>query len=189
MIELVSVSPTIIFDVRYATRRNVLGRILYPSARVFLQEPVAYALHEVQQELESQGYSLKVFDGYRPHSVQKIMYDACPDEQKQYLADPAVGSNHNRGTAVDVTLVDRKTGQELVMPSEFDDFSPRAHRNYEQMASAEARWNCRLLESVMEKHGFIGLPHEWWHFDWKDSKKYPVLDISFDELERTARDV
>jgi D-alanyl-D-alanine dipeptidase len=182
LVELITISPTIVLDVRYATKNNIAGIIFYPSARVFVQQPVAQAVDAVQQELKLLGLGLKVFDGYRPLSVQKKFWELCPDDMKPYVADPAQGSNHNRGAAIDVTLISLENGQELPMPSAFDDFSPCAHRDYAQMPSDDIRKNCKLLELVMEKYGFVGLEHEWWHFDWYDCARYPLLDTPFDEL-------
>lgn len=182
LIEIKKINPTIKLDIRYATANNFTGKVIYPSARCFLEKEVAKALDAVQKELNSMGYGLKIFDGYRPLSVQKIFWKIYPDEK--YVANPAKGSKHNRGTAVDLTLIDTKSGKELKMPSEFDEFSSRANRNYTKMENVTAKHNCKLLEFVMEKHGFIGLTSEWWHFDYKNWKKYPIQDISFTELEK-----
>jgi zinc D-Ala-D-Ala dipeptidase len=181
LVELITINARITLDVRYATTNNFTGKVVYPSARCFLQEPAALALADVQVELERQGLGLKVFDGYRPLSVQKIFWNICPDTR--YVANPAKGSKHNRGTAVDLTLVDIKTGQELIMPSGYDDFTEKAHRNYATMSS-EARKNCKLLEDIMTKYGFVPMATEWWHFDWNDWKQYPILDVAFNELDK-----
>ena len=180
LVEIKKINPTIKLDIRYATTNNFTGKIIYPSARCFLEEEIAKALDAVQKELNSMGYGLKIFDGYRPLSVQKIFWKIYPDEK--YVANPAKGSKHNRGTAVDLTLIDIKSGKELKMPSEFDEFSSHANRNYAKMNDKAAKHNCKLLESIMEKHGFIGLTSEWWHFDYKNWKKYPIQDVSFAEL-------
>ncbi len=188
LVELIKISPHIRLDIRYATKKNFTGNVVYPSARCYLQKEVAVALDAVQREMEAVGLGLKIFDGYRPLSVQKIFWDVVSDrfpdpiERQKYVANPAAGSKHNRGTAVDLTLIDLKTGKELEMPSGYDDFSALAHRIYGKMLSKRARRNCKLLELVMEKHGFIGIPSEWWHFDFKAWEKYPVADVSFDEL-------
>ncbi|MFH1254060.1 MAG: D-alanyl-D-alanine dipeptidase [bacterium] len=182
LIEIKKINPTIKLDIRYATANNFTGKVIYPSAQCFLEKEAALALDAVQKELNAKGYGLKIFDGYRPLSVQKIFWEIYPDEK--YVANPAKGSKHNRGTAVDLTLIDIKSGKELKMPSEFDEFSSRANRNYPKMDNATAKHNCKLLESIMEKHGFIGLTSEWWHFDYKNWKKYPIQDISFTELEK-----
>jgi len=188
LVEVVKVNHNIHLDIRYATKNNFAGKVVYPSAKCYLQDEAAKALAEVEGELEKLGFGLKVFDGYRPLSVQKVFWNIVADkfpnpaERENYVADPAKGSKHNRGTAVDLTLIDLKTGKELEMPSGYDDFSDKAHRTYDKMTSRKAKKNCKLLELVMEKHGFIGLPTEWWHFDFKGWEKYPISDVTFDEL-------
>jgi zinc D-Ala-D-Ala dipeptidase len=179
LVELIRINPRIKLDIRYATTNNFAHRKVYPSSHCFLQEKTAKKLALVQQELEKTGLGLKVFDGYRPLSIQKLFWNFCPD--KRYVANPKKGSKHNRGSAVDLTLIDLKTGNELVMPSAYDDLSKKAHRVYTNM-SLEAAKNCKLLESVMVKHGFIPLPTEWWHFNDTKWKKYPITDISFERL-------
>jgi len=191
LVEVVKINPRIRLDIRYATTNNFAGKVVYPSARCYLQEPAAKALNLVQKELEKVGLGLKVFDGYRPLSVQRIFWavvsDRFPDEKvrAQYVANPAKGSKHNRGTAVDLTLVDLETGEDVRMPSEYDDFSEKAHRKYETM-STKAGDNCLLLETVMKKYGFVPLQSEWWHFDWNDWQAYPIQDTTFAELEGTG---
>ncbi len=180
LVEVVKINSHIHLDIRYATTNNFTHRVVYPSAKCYLQREVAQALSEVQTELERLGVGLKIFDGYRPLSVQKIFWKIVSDkfpntrEREKYVANPAKGSKHNRGTAVDVTLIDLKTGKEFKMPSEYDDFSEKAHRNYEKMISKEVKKNCKLLELTMKKHGFNGVSSEWWHFDFKDWQKYPI---------------
>ncbi|UCG16120.1 MAG: M15 family metallopeptidase [Phycisphaerales bacterium] len=172
LVDLADVAPRIVLDLRYATADNFLRQKLYPVARCLLRESVADRLRRVQDDLEVKGLGLKVFDGYRPLSVQRRMWGVFPDPK--YVADPARGSRHNRGAAVDVTLVDAK-GRELPMPSAFDEFSERAHRNYAG-GTAEQRRNRRVLEDAMERHGFSGLDSEWWHFDAPGWQHYTILD-------------
>jgi D-alanyl-D-alanine dipeptidase len=186
LIELTKINKTFVLDVRYATTNNFTGKKVYQSARCFLQKEAANALNDVQQELAQQNLGLKIFDAYRPLSVQKIFWEIYPDEN--YVADPKKGSRHNRGCAVDLTLIDLKTKEELVMPSGFDDFSKKTTRDYDHM-TPEARENCKLLENIMQKHGFRGLPSEWWHFDFVGSnpnqeawREYPVSDIAIETL-------
>lgn len=178
LINILDIIPSIKLDIRYATTDNFTGKQVYSHAVCFLQEPVARKLGKAQQELHKLGLGLKIFDGYRPLAVQKEMFKIVPDTR--YVADPQKGSRHNRGAAVDVTLVDSH-GNELEMPCAFDGFSIKAHRNC-KIISAKARKNSKLLEKVMHKHGFIGMLTEWWHFDDKQWQKYPILDISFDQL-------
>ncbi|HYO92637.1 MAG TPA: M15 family metallopeptidase, partial [Pyrinomonadaceae bacterium] len=138
LIELVKLDPTIRLDIRYATKNNFMGRPVYKEARAFLQRPAAEAIVRVNRALRAQGYGLTVFDGYRPWRVTKIFWDATPADKKEFVADPSKGSRHNRGCAVDLTLYDLKTGQQVRMPSEYDEMTERSHINYE-CASPEAR--------------------------------------------------
>lgn len=177
-IDILSVNPRIALDIRYATNNNFTKRKLYRQPRCILRAPVAQALSKVQTDLETQGLGLKVFDCYRPLSVQKMLWKIVPDER--YVANPARGSRHNRGAAVDLTLVDR-AGKELPMPTGFDDFTERASRSYMELP-ADVIQNRKTLETAMVKAGFVPLPTEWWHFDGKDWQKYPVRDISFDAI-------
>lgn len=174
LVALETVQPPCLAEVRYATRHNFTGRVLYPLPRVFLHRDAARALARVQRDLQERGLGLKVWDAYRPLSVQRQMWNLVRDER--YVSNPAKNKGrHTRGTAVDVTLVDR-SGRELPMPSDFDDFSERAHRDY-QGGTAGQRRNRRLLEDVMQKHGFIGYPTEWWHFDLAGWEEYPPLNV------------
>ncbi len=182
-VDVAQFSPHIKLDICYATDNNFLHRAVYPQARCFLRYETALALNEVQKELESIGLGLKIFDGYRPLSVQKMMWKIMPDAR--YVANPAKGSRHNRGAAVDVTLVD-STGKELDMPTPFDDFTERAHHDYNKLPP-KVRLNRWILKTVMEKHGFKPIRTEWWHYDLTGWKKFPVEDISFDELDQRLR--
>lgn len=181
LVDITKINPTIKLDIRYATTNNFTGKIIYPSAKCYLEEDAAKALDKIQKELSLMGLGLKIFDGYRPLSVQKKFWSIYPNEN--YVANPQKGSVHNRGCAVDLTLIDLRTGEELKMPSEFDDFSQKAHRNYSKMKNKTVKLNCKILELVMEKHGFNGLFHEWWHFNFRDKELYPIQNISFKELE------
>ncbi len=178
LIEVRQLCPTIKLDIKYATPNNLTGKPVYDSGRCFLRASTAQKIAEVQAELATIGLGLKIWDGYRPLSVQKIFWKIIPDER--YIANPAKGSKHNRGSAVDCTLVDQQ-GNELEMPSGFDDFSEKAHRNYKAMTAAAAK-NCKLLETIMAKHGFSFFYSEWWHFDDADWQKYDLLDIPFAQL-------
>jgi len=181
-IDLVNVGkldPSIIIDLRYATANNFLGDTLYSANICLLRQDVARRLVLVQQDLQKQNLSLKIWDGYRPLSVQKKMWARLPDAN--YVADPKTGSNHNRGAAVDVTLVDAD-GNELEMPTEFDDFSERAAAEYPDVSEA-ARKNRELLQTAMKKQGFEPIRSEWWHFNDRDIKKYAVMDIPLDYFE------
>lgn len=184
LVEVVKLNPNIRLDIRYATKKNFTGKKVYSSAKCYLQREAALALIKVQNELEKEDLGLKVYDGYRPLSVQKIFWELFPNPH--YVANPEKGSIHNRGIAIDLTLVNLKTGKELKMPSEFDDFSEKAHRNYGAM-KPDIKKNCKKLEDVMVKYGFIPYQNEWWHFNWKNWHKFTVLDISFEELEKQAK--
>lgn len=181
LVDITKVNARIILDIRYATTNNFTHKAVYTQAKCYLRKSTAEKLNRVQQELEKQNLGLKIFDGYRPRSVQYIFWRLVPD--KRYVAHPDKGSRHNRGTTVDVTLVD-KQGKELFMPTDFDDFTQKAHRNYTKLALEQSK-NRALLEQVMAKHGFIGLPTEWWHFDDRTIQESQLLDISFEELART----
>ncbi|WP_193210676.1 M15 family metallopeptidase [Luteolibacter marinus] len=174
-----SIDPPPLEEVRYATRYNFTGEVLYPLPSVWVHRDVKAALAKVQAALAKEGLGLKIFDGYRPLSVQQKMWDLVQDER--YVSNPAKNrGRHTRGTAVDVTLVD-KLGNPLPMPGPYDDFTEAAHRDSKAM-TAEQRANMKKLEAVMAKHGFEPYPFEWWHFDFRDWKSYPVLDISFTDL-------
>ncbi len=181
LVELVKLDPSIKLDIRYATRNNFLGKPVYQQARAFLQRPAAEALVRVNQHLRTQGCGLVVFDGYRPWSVTKIFWDATPEDKKIFVADPAKGSRHNRGCAVDLSLFDLKTGRELTMPSEYDEMTERAHISYE-CATPETKRLRALLQNAMAAEGFSVYEPEWWHYDYKDWKEYPILDVKFSQI-------
>ncbi len=180
LVDLEKFIPDMRVEVRYATSDNFMKEKLYPEARCLLRAEVAEKLKRVQESLKKQGLSLKIFDGYRPLSVQKKMWAKFPLEG--YVANPAKGSNHNRGAAVDVTLADND-GKELAMPSLYDEFSERAHRDYAG-GTEEERAHRKILEDAMKREAFVGISSEWWHFDDAEAKKYPVLDLSFASVER-----
>lgn len=165
--------PGIIVDLKYAGTDNAFGEALYSSEKCLLRREVAIALKKVQERLEKRGLQLVIWDAYRPLSVQRKMWQKVSDER--YVANPAKGSRHNRGAAVDVTLADSK-GKLLHMPTDYDDFSEKAHRDYAGADTTAAK-NAKLLEEVMASEGFIPLPTEWWHFDYVSWEKYPVLDL------------
>ena len=179
--ELITLDPTIKLDIRYATSDNFLSTPMYSQARAFLQKPAAEALERANQELKKQGLGLLIHDGYRPWFVTKMFWDATPPDKHQFVADPATGSRHNRGCAVDLTLYDLKTGKEVPMPSLYDEMSERAYPNYTG-GTEEERHNREILKTAMEKQGFTVYEYEWWHFDYKDWKEYPILNIPFEKL-------
>lgn len=183
LVELVKVDKKLRLDIRYATSHNFLGRPVYKEARAFLQRPAARALRRVHRKLRRQGYGLVIFDGYRPWSVTKIFWAATPEDKKQFVSDPSRGSRHNRGCAVDLTLYNLRTGKQVSMPSEYDDFTERAHINY-QGGTQEQRRLRDLLRKAMEAEGFTVYDPEWWHYDYKDWREYQILNLSFAEIRR-----
>ena len=185
LVELVTLDPTIRLDVRYATKNNEFGRPFYSEARAFLQRPAAEALARVQRALKAKGYGLLVFDGYRPWSVTKQFWDLTPADKKVFVANPKNGSRHNRGGAVDLTLVDLATGKEADMGGAYDEMTERSYVTYDK-GPKEALQRRDLLRGAMETEGFFVYPFEWWHFDWKDFREYAVLDIPFGSLKQPA---
>jgi D-alanyl-D-alanine dipeptidase len=183
LVELVKLDDTIKLDIRYATPNNFAGRAVYGEARAFLQRPAAEALVRAHRGLKPRGYGLLVFDGYRPWRVTKLFWDVTPPDKHEFVADPAKGSKHNRGCAVDLSMYDLETGREVEMPSAYDEMSPRAYPTFAG-GSAEARARRDLLREAMEHEGFTVEPNEWWHFNYKDWAQYPILDIAFGDIGR-----
>ena len=181
LVELAPLDPAVHLDIRYATSNDFLGTAVYTQARAFLQRPAAEALLRALRKLEPFGYGLLIHDAYRPWYVTKIFWDATPSEGKIFVADPAEGSRHNRGCAVDLTLYDLATGKPIEMPGTYDEMSPRSFTDYPGGTSLE-RWNRDLLRRAMESEGFTVYEHEWWHFDYKDWHEYPILNIKFEDL-------
>jgi len=184
LVELTSLDPTIRLDIRYATTRNFLGTPLYSQARAFMQRPAAEALVRVQRSLAAEGYGLLVHDAYRPWYVTKIFWDAMPPDLHKYVADPAEGSRHNRGCAVDLTLYDLKSGREVEMPSLYDEATERAYPSYTGGTAGERRMR-DLLRRHMEAQGFAVYEFEWWHFDYRDWKSYRIGNVRFEDLGTT----
>lgn len=182
--ELVNVErvvPGVVIDVRYATANNFMHTPLYSIAKVFLRKPAALALRDVQADLAREGLGLKIFDGYRPYSITERMWD--PIRDPDFVADPAQGSRHNRGAAVDLTIVDLRTGQEIAMPTGYDAFTPRARQDFNDLPP-DVIANRAKLREVMTRHGFDALPSEWWHFDDRGWRNFELMDIPLTELAR-----
>ena len=174
MVELKTIVPNIQYDLRYATANNFMHQPVYKNGNsTFLRLVTARALAGVQQELNDKNLSLKIWDAYRPYSVTEKMWEMIMDER--YVADPKKGSGHNRGIAVDLTIIDRKTGKELDMGTGFDNFTDTAHQDFKNLPG-EILNNRSLLKTTMEKYGFIALETEWWHFFWNDPN-FELLDI------------
>jgi D-alanyl-D-alanine dipeptidase len=183
LVELIKLDPSIRLDIRYAGTNNFMRRPVYRQARAFLQRPAAEALVRVNASLKPRGYGLLVFDGYRPWSVTKKFWEAATPDQRKigFVADPAKGSKHNRGCAVDLTLFELGSGTEVTMPSAYDEFSDRAFPTY-QGGTAESRAMREMLRSAMEAQGFAVLKEEWWHFDYKDWPQYGIQNIPFEAM-------
>jgi D-alanyl-D-alanine dipeptidase len=181
LVELVKLDPTIKLEIRYATSNNFLGTKIYDEGRAFMQRPAAEALVRAHRALKSLGYGLLIHDAYRPWYVTKIFWDATPTAKKWLVANPAEGSKHNRGCAVDLTLYDLKTGKPVEMVSTYDESTDRAYANYPGGTSLE-RWHRALLRRAMEAQGFTVNPTEWWHFDYKDWRQYPIGNVPFNRL-------
>lgn len=182
LVDLATLTPDFKFDIRYATTENFLSTPVYSSSHAFLEKPAAEALARASDYLKTKGYGLLIFDAYRPWFITKLFWDATPADKHQFVANPAQGSRHNRGCAVDLTLYDLKTGQQVVMPSGFDEMTPRAYSNYPD-APEEQKKARDLLRDAMQQEGFIQLPAEWWHFDYRDWNKYPVQNIRFEDIQ------
>jgi beta-N-acetylhexosaminidase/D-alanyl-D-alanine dipeptidase len=181
LIDVTTVAPGIRVEMRYATTDNFTKVAVYPAdARCLLRRDAAMRLARAQAALAAQGLGLKVWDCYRPFSIQRRFWQIVPDAR--YIAQPVVdaagkpvdGSKHNRGAAIDVTLVDA-AGAALEVPTAHDDFSPRAHRG-NRAWSAAARANAAALDRVLFAEGFEGVSTEWWHYDAPGWKDYPLSD-------------
>ncbi len=181
LVELTRLDSTLHLDIRYATTNNFVGEKFYSQARAFLQRPAAEALIRVHQSLRQMGYGLLIYDAYRPWYVTKMFWDATPIEQKEFVADPSKGSRHNRGCAVDLSLYDLNTGQPVEMVSGYDEFSHRAYPEYPGGTSLQ-RWHRQVLRQAMEAEGFRVFEWEWWHFDYKDWRHYPIGTTTFEMI-------
>ncbi len=175
LVRVKDIDGSVVVDLKYATEDNFTHTRVYPSgAKALLRLETALKLKRANERFEKDGYRIKIWDAYRPRSVQEIFWALVPDPK--YVADPAKGSVHNRGASVDITLVD-SSGKELLMPTAYDDFSEKASRNYAG-SDTSARENMKYMEKIMNESGFTGLPSEWWHFDDR-SGSYPLLDVDF----------
>ncbi len=179
LVELSKHIPGLKLDIRYATKNNFAKQAVYRQARAFARLPVANSLKKVQAELKKLGLGLKIFDGYRPYGVTVKFFDLASD--KNFVANPKDGSRHNRGCAMDLTIIDLKTGKDLKMPTPYDSFAAAASPDYKDLP-ADAIKNRDLLITVMERNGFRVLDNEWWHFDYRGWKDYELMDIAFEEL-------
>lgn len=184
LVEIKKINPHIKIEVVYATKNNFTGQVIYTSSKCYLRKEVAQALSVVQKDLEKIGLGLKVWDGYRPMSAQQKLWESLAKkypnevEREYYVSNPKKGGRHTRGTAVDCTLIDLKTGKEVEMPTPFDHFGKEAWRDYNGRGlSAKAKKMREVLQSTMKKHGFEGIRTEWWHFDYKGWQQCASLTI------------
>jgi D-alanyl-D-alanine dipeptidase len=183
LVELITLDPAIHLDIRYAQSNNFLSTPLYTQARAFVQRPAADALLRVLRKLQPLGYGLLIHDAYRPWYITKLFWDATPPEDHNFVADPQKGSKHNRGCAVDLTLYDLASGNAIEMPGLYDEMSPRSFPTFPGGTSLQ-RWHRDLLRRAMESEGFAVDQNEWWHFDYKDWKLYPILNVPFEKLDK-----
>lgn len=183
MVELKSIIPKIVYNLRYATTNNFMNRRMYPGKtnRTFMRLPAVESLHKVQKELNETGLGIKIFDAYRPYSVTVKFWELVKDEK--YVANPSNGSGHNRGIAVDLTIINLKTGEELNMGTGFDNFTDTAHQTFTNLPE-EILQNRSLLRSTMEKYGFKALDTEWWHYYLDNGNRYEILDLDLKKLKK-----
>ena len=179
--ELAYLDRDIQLDIRYATTNNFMSTAFYSQARAFLERPAATALVAALADLKTQGFGLLIHDAYRPWYVTNMFWEAVPPEDKIFVADPEKGSKHNRGCAVDLTLYDLKTGKPVEMTGGYDEMSDRSYPEFPGGTSLQ-RWHREVLRKAMEAHGFTVYEAEWWHFDYKDWAKYPILNIRFEAI-------
>ncbi len=181
LVELTSLDPSLKLDIRYATTNNFMSSVFYDEARAFMQRPAAVALVRAHHALAAYGYGILIHDAYRPWYVTKMFWDATAEDMKIFVANPANGSRHNRGAAVDLTLYDLRTGDPIEMVGTYDEFTERSYPNYMGGTSSQ-RWHRELLRRVMENEGFNVYRFEWWHFDHEDWEKYPIMNWTFDAI-------
>jgi len=187
MVEIKTLIPNIVYDLRYTTDKNFTRRNMYPSRtnNTYLRLPAARALALVQKELNERSFGLKIYDAYRPYSVTEKFWEMVLDER--YVADPKKGSGHNRGLAVDLTIIYLPTGKEIQMPTGFDNFSDTAHHTFMNLPF-DALQNRKMLKDIMQKYGFTLFDTEWWHYSWPDDRKYEALDISFSDFKNADKE-
>ncbi|MEO5685149.1 MAG: M15 family metallopeptidase [Chitinophagaceae bacterium] len=187
MVELKSLMPNIVYDLKYATDKNFMRRNMYPAKTnyTFLRLPAAKALAQVQKELNEKGMGLKIFDAYRPYAVTEKFWEMVLNEK--YVADPKKASGHNRGISADLTIIYLHNGKEIQMPTGFDNFSDTAHHTFMNIPF-EALQNRKILKDIMEKNGFKMFETEWWHYSWPDEKNYyEAMDIPFAEFKNAGK--
>lgn len=184
LVEIKQYVPDVVLDLKYATKDNFLKKKLYKKGYAFVRLPVAQALAKAQAEFAEHGVGIKVFDAYRPYAVTRKMFEIRPDTI--FLAVPWRGSQHNRGCAVDISLIDLMSGKEIAMPTGFDDFTEKAYANYPNLPK-ELIEHRELLKDVMQKAGFKVYEAEWWHFTYKDWEQYGLVDIDLEKLAQSKK--
>lgn len=167
------------FDIRYATADNFMGSVLYPVPKAVLQRPAAEALSRVQTRAHAAGFGLLIFDAYRPWRITRMMWEETSPDKREFVADPATGSRHNRACSINLSL--HRDGVEVAMPSAYDDFTPASYRSNTH-APADALAASRMLEDWMVAEGFVPLANEWWHYDWRDWRQYPIMDVPLEDV-------
>jgi zinc D-Ala-D-Ala dipeptidase len=181
IVDLEKMIPGLALDIRYATTNNFTGAVIYTAPKALARKPVAEALHKVEDSLSFYRLGLKIYDAYRPYAASLRFFEVYPDTN--FVANPRKGSRHNRGCALDLTLIELSTGQEIPMPTLFDDFSPKAHPDYPDLPDTVLA-NRKFLFDIMLHFGFMHYPTEWWHFDYQGWENYKLMDLSFEELEK-----
>lgn len=179
LVDIKKAIPNIVLDIRYATSNNFMKRVMYKEAKAFARKPVVDKLSKIQVELNKKGYGLKIFDAYRPYAITVAFYQQASD--KHFVANPSKGSKHNRGCAVDLTLIELQTGLELPMPTGYDSFEKEAAANFPSLPENVIK-NRALLIKTMQRNGFRVLENEWWHFDYIGWQNYHLMDIPFSSL-------
>lgn len=179
LVEIKKEIPSVVLDIRYATKNNFMKQVMYKQARAFARKPVVEHLKKIQAILKKKGYGLKIFDAYRPYAITIAFWEKASD--KNFVANPAKGSKHNRGCAIDLTIIDLKTGKDVPMPTPYDSFEEAAAPHYSKLP-AEVIKNRDFLISTMQANGFKVIYNEWWHFDFIGWQDYDLMDIPFERL-------
>lgn len=179
LVEIKKAIPSVVLDIRYATSNNFMQQAMYKQARAFARKPVVEQLKKIQAILNKKGYGLKIFDGYRPYAITMAFYQKASD--KNFVANPNKGSKHNRGCAIDLTIIDLKTGKDVPMPTPYDSFAPQAAPHYQKLPANVIK-NRDFLIATMQANGFKVIYNEWWHFDFNGWQEYDLMDIPFEKL-------
>ena len=179
LIEIKKAIPSVVLDIRYATKNNFMKEVMYKQPKAFARKPVVEQLKKIQAILNKKGYGLKIFDAYRPYAITVAFWEKASD--KNFVANPAKGSKHNRGCAVDLTIIDLKTGKDVQMPTAYDSFEEAAAPHYNKLP-AQVIKNRDFLINTMQANGFKVIYNEWWHFDFNGWQNYNLMDIPFEKL-------